>query len=271
MKQIKSVVKKIAGFHETSGISTLNCLTYLGSKYHGYWIPEGFLNKSSVCYCVGAGDDISFDTEIKTRYQSQVYIFDPTAASLEHFQLLKELSKNNNTLPTVSQDANYQYHISFNELEEICFIEEGVWSEKTVLKFFDPELDNYVSHSVYLFKNSKKVIELPVNSIKNFMAQFGHQSIDLVKLEIEGAEYTVIDSILKDKADVKMILVEFDEIFHARGFKHLLRIRQCCNQLKKAGYVLVHSTSSLKRTFIRKDVYQQLRQKEQNLKAIHAF
>ena len=94
------------------------------------------------------------------------------------------------------------------------------------------------------------------------MTQFGHSTIDLLKLEIEGAEYTVIDSLIRDKADVKIIAVEFDEIYHKKGVAHLVRIRNYTRKLQKAGYVLVHSNEHYKRTFIRKDVYTGLRAKE---------
>ena len=264
MKRIKNLIKKILGLGEKNNNDVQLGLVYIGSSSHGYWIPSGFLNNHSVCYCVGAGDDISFDTELKTRYNSNIFIFDPTPAAKEHFMMLKDISGKNQPMPTVSQDGSYRYKINFTQLDEINFIETGVWSHKTILKFHDPGLNNYVSHSVYLFKDSENVLELPVDSIKNFMAGHGHSSVDLVKLEIEGAEYAVIDSILTDKADVKMILVEFDEIFHVKGIAHLLRIRKTCKQLEKAGYVLAHSTKSLKRTFIRKDVYNQIKSGTKN-------
>jgi FkbM family methyltransferase len=165
-------------------------------------------------------------------------------------------------MPSVSQDHTFTYKINFQQLEGINFIEKGVWSEKTVLKFYDPEIAGYVSHSAYLFKDSKKYIELPVDKVKNFMNEFGHESIDLLKIEIEGAEYEVIDNIVKDKVDVKAICVEFDEVFHKKGMSHLLRIQKCCNQLSDAGYVLIHSTEMLKRTFIRKDIYNELNSRE---------
>ena len=93
------------------------------------------------------------------------------------------------------------------------------WKEtrNSVLKFFEPTVDNYPSHSVYLFKASGKYIDAPVDRLSHFMKKFSHSKIDLVKMEIEGAEYTVLDTIVKDKLDVKIICVEFDEVFHVRG------------------------------------------------------
>jgi FkbM family methyltransferase len=262
MKSIKEKVKKFLKIDPNSGVSPLGDMVYLGSKFHGYWLPASFLDKDSICYCVGAGDDISFDTELKVIYNSHIYIFDPTPASIAHFKALKEISRKNEQMPAVSQDSSFTYRVNYKQLEEMKFVEKGVWSDDMLLKFYDPEIENYVSHSAYLFKDSKKYVEFPVNSLKNFMKQFGHHSIDLVKLEIEGAEYEVIDSIIKDKPDIKMILVEFDEIFHKKGVAHHLRIEKYCKKLKDAGYILVHSNETKKRTFIREDVCEQLKSKE---------
>ncbi|HML19507.1 MAG TPA: hypothetical protein PKD74_02920, partial [Candidatus Dependentiae bacterium] len=36
----------------------------LGSKYGGWVIPDKYITETSLCYCVGAGEDISFDLEL---------------------------------------------------------------------------------------------------------------------------------------------------------------------------------------------------------------
>ncbi len=263
LKKLSRKLKKgLLTIYTQAGVKPLKSLSHVGSAYHGYYIPENFLNKNSICYLVGAGDDISFDVELKKRYDSQIIIIDPTPAAKEHFLKVKESMQKNETPPKVHGDPNYVYKISSEKVNEMVFVEKGVWTENTVLKFHDPEIGGYVSQSVFLFQDSKKVMELPVDRLSNLMKSLNHDKIDLVKLEIEGAEYTVIDTILEDKVDVKMILVEFDEIYHAKGLSHLLRIRKTCSKLRKAGFVLAHSTTKLKRTFIRKDVYKELKSRE---------
>jgi len=262
MEAIKKTVKRLIGIEDPKRIFPLKSLIYIGAGAWGYWIPSDFLNKNSICYCVGAGEDISFDTELKRLYDCVIYIFDPTPASKKHYDQVLVASRNNKPLPSPPLNKDFTYNISYNKLKEMLFIEEGVWSHKDVLTFYDADQENYVSHSAVLFKDSGKTMNLPVNSVKNFMKEFGHRSIDLLKLEIEGAEYTVIDSIVKDKIDVKVIAVEFDEVFHKKGISHLVRIRNYCRKLEDAGYVIVHSTKHFKRTFVRKDVYAELRKKE---------
>lgn len=64
MQQLKNLTKRILKIHPKSNLTPLRDIIQLGTKVHGYFIPENFLNSSSLCYCVGAGEDISFDTEL---------------------------------------------------------------------------------------------------------------------------------------------------------------------------------------------------------------
>lgn len=257
MRTITELAKKAMGIHPQQDVVPLKNLIYIGSEFHGYYVPENFLSPDSICYCIGAGEDISFDTELKVIYDAQVYIFDPTPEGINHFQKLKDYTRTNQIL-TLPSDKPFTYRISSEQLDSITFVDIGVWDQSATLKFFAPLRDDYASHSLYLFKESNDYIEAPVDRLSNLMSQLGHTTIDVVKLEIEGAEYTVIDTIVEDKLDIKSILVEFDEVHHANDKGFHFRIKKTCNKLKKAGYVLIHSTESLKRTFLRQDVYDTL-------------
>lgn len=252
------------GIHHQSSVKPLKNLSYTGSERHGYMVPDNFLNSSSICYCVGAGEDISFDTELKIKFGADVYIFDPSPYGINHFNEVKEFVTNGTPLSLDKTLAPYNYKISVKQFAEIKFIPVGLWDEKKILKFYDPERENYSSHSAYLFTDSKSFIEAPVDRLSNLMKELKHTHIDLLKIEIEGAEYKVIDTIVKDKLDVKVILVEFDEIYNSSGKSFHFRIKKSCDQLKKAGYILAHSTVALKRLFIKKDVYDQLKKLELN-------
>jgi FkbM family methyltransferase len=264
LKTIASVTKKIIGIHPQQGVQPLRHLTHVGSTFHGYHVPEKLLTSDSICYCIGAGEDISFDTELKYRFDSRVYIFDPMPEGIHHFEKLKEYTSRNQPF-SIHTSIPFTYRVNKEQVDAITFVPIGVWDAKTKLKFFAPDRDDYPSHSVYLFQDTGKYIEAPVDRLSNLMQQLGHQSIDLVKMEIEGAEYTVIDTIVDDKLDVKVILVEFDEVFNTKDKFFHFRIKNACDKLKKAGYVLVHSTDNLKRTFVRQDVYEKLKAQELNL------
>jgi hypothetical protein len=52
---------------------------YLGTPYGGWAVPDGVIDADWVCYCVGAGGDISFELELMDRYGCEVVSFDPAA------------------------------------------------------------------------------------------------------------------------------------------------------------------------------------------------
>ncbi|MBB5637387.1 FkbM family methyltransferase [Pedobacter cryoconitis] len=257
-------IKRMLGIHHQSNVKPLKNLSYFGSERHGYMVPDNFLASNSICYCVGAGEDISFDTELKIAFDSRVYIFDPSPYGINHFNEVKDYVNHGTPLTLDKTLAPYVYHISSKQFSEIKFVPVGLWDEKKTLKFYDPEKENYSSHSAILFTDSKKFIEAPVNRLSNLMKELDHQHIDLLKIEIEGAEYKVIDTIIEDKLNVKAILVEFDEVYNTTDKSFHFRIKKSCDRLRKAGYVLAHSTVALKRLFIRKDVYDQLKKIEIN-------
>lgn len=258
------LIKKMLGIHPQSNVKPLQNLSYYGSERCGYLVPDHFLNSESIVYCVGAGEDISFDTELKMKFDSRVYIFDPSPYGIDHFDEVKAYV-NKGTPLTLDKALNpYVYHIGPKQFNEIEFITIGLWDKKEILKFYDPERENYSSHSAYLFTDSKSFIEAPVDRLGNLMKQLGHSHVDLLKIEIEGAEYKVIDSIVEDQLDVKAILVEFDEVYNTKDKAFHFRIKNSCDKLRKAGYVLVHSTVALKRLFVKKEVYDQLKKLELN-------
>lgn len=259
MQQVKSVFKKALGLHYDSWLKPLKNLNYVGSRLHGYYIPENLLNETSVCYCIGAGEDISFDTELVVQYGAKVLIFDPAPEGIAHFQKLMEAT---NTKQKISLgNPPFVYRITKEQLNTIKYIETGVWEKETTIRFYKPTIENYASHSIELFNHSGEYIEVPVDRLSNLMKKNNHLSIDLVKMEIEGAEYAVLKSIVEDKLDIKMILVEFDEVFHPKDSRYLFRIKKSTDQLLKAGYTLAHSTPHFKRLFIRNDIFDQLKSK----------
>jgi len=252
------------GIHHQSHVKPLKNLSYFGSERHGYMVPDNFLGPESICYCVGAGEDISFDTELKIAFDSRVYIFDPSPYGINHFNEVKNYVNNGTPLTLDKTLAPYVYQISRKQFSEIEFVAIGLWDQKKILRFYDPEKENYSSHSAYLFTESKNFIEAPVDRLGNLMKQLNHKHIDLLKIEIEGAEYKVIDTIVEDKLNIKVILVEFDEIYNSTDKVFHFRIKKSCDKLRKAGYVLAHSTVALKRLFIRKDIFDQLKKLEIN-------
>lgn len=263
MDKIKTIIKKILGVHEYSRYSPLNELISVGFMHGFYMIPDNFLNEESVCYCIGAGIDISFDTELVVRYKSKVFIFDPMPEGKNHYNELKEaLSKGKTLVVGADQLRPFEYRITKEEFDTINYLELGIWDEATTVKFYEPTRENYASHSILNLQKSDKFIEAKVDRISNIMKKYNHTCLDIVKIEIEGAEYRVIETIIEDKLDVKMILVEYDESQNHKGISYLWRIKKSTHLILNAGYKMVYSNRGYKRTFIRNDVYELLKSRE---------
>ena len=64
------------------------------------------------------------------------------------------------------------------------------------------------------------------------MQENGHTRIDLLKMDIEGAEYRVIDEIIARKIPIRWLCIEFDQPVPFWTTNHALQ------RLKKCGYQL---------------------------------
>ena len=58
----------------------------LGTIYGGWFIPKDIeLNESSIVYSGGVGEDISFDLLISDKYDSNIFLIDPTNRAKKHY------------------------------------------------------------------------------------------------------------------------------------------------------------------------------------------
>jgi FkbM family methyltransferase len=223
----------VRGSDPTTGlkINVLKNLVRIGTDYGGCVIPKNYLTAESICYCAGIGEDSSFDLGLIDKYSCKVYAIDPTPRSIIH---AREIEKDN---------PNY------------IFCDVGLWNEDTILKFYSPEDTSHVSHSILNIQNTDTYFEAKVDSLSNIMKQFQHQKIDLLKLNIEGAEYRVIDSIIEDIVDVSIICVEFHGDNNKRDDLYIEKATEYLTKLEKFGYVLIFVDNIVNYILIKKEEY----------------
>lgn len=214
-----------------SGLPILqrNDLVHLGSVYGGWVIPASLFSAKSVCYCVGCGEDITFDLALIERFGCQVYGFDPTPRAIQH----------------VNKVAGKNPLYRFSDI--------GLWDRADTLKFFVPSNPQHVSHSLVNLQGTSDYLEVRVDRLATVMKGLRHERIDLLKLDIEGAEYKVLGAMLEDKLDVGVLCIEFDEYSSPldRGYKG--RIRDIMLNIANAGYDLVCVQGGGNYTFVRRD------------------
>lgn len=212
----------------------------LGSVYGGWIIPKNCLSADSVCYLVGAGEDVSFDLALAAAYGCLVHIFDPTPRAVAHVEQLKENLRTGEQTACATSPTGFYPVYSPKLADRLTLHPCGIWEKDDTLRFFAPRNETYVSHSLVNLQQSDRYIEVPVRRLSGVMQELGHRRLDLLKLDIEGAEYQVINSILNDRIEIDALCIEFDESAanHFDG-RYLNRIEQSLRDLRAAGYRVV--------------------------------
>ncbi len=78
-----------------------------------------------------------------------------------------------------------------------------------------------------------QVARFPVSSVKDLIALVGDPVVDVLKLDIEGAEHVVIESMIADGVKPHCLCIEFDD--------HTIRkVARSTRRLQRFGYDLWH-------------------------------
>lgn len=212
----------------------------MGTPYGGWIVPENWLKPDSVCYLVGAGEDISFDLGVAAQSGCPVHIFDPTPRAVAHFEGLTANLKQGLPTPCSTSPTGFYPEYAPELAQKLHFHPVGIWNEDTTLRFFAPQNEAHVSHSLVNLQHSDRFIEVPVRRLSGLMQEFGHRKIDLLKLDIEGAEYQAIQSLLEDRVEVDVLCIEFDEsAANHLDTKYLQRIEESLKALLNAGFRVI--------------------------------
>ncbi len=174
--------------------------------------PQG-LNQDSIVYSLGVGEDIDFDLSIIQRFGVDVHAFDPTPSSIEM------ISKT---------DLPNQFH----------FHPWAITAVDETLKFY-PKVKKDGSKSTTMYTmiaedaSSDDAIEVPAFCLSSITTKLGHSRIDLLKMDIEGAEYEVLKSLLASSIMPYQLLVEFHHRFPRIGID---KTADVIGRLRDVGY-----------------------------------
>ena len=91
------------------------------------------------------------------------------------------------------------------------------------------------AHMSYSMENKKggatEQVQAPVRRLSTIMQKLGHVYVDLLKLDIEGTEYGVLQDIVRQNLDVRQLYVEFHHGIRSLGIektKHAIRLLNGC-------------------------------------------
>lgn len=212
----------------------------LGTNYGGWLIPKNNnLNENSIIYSGGVGEDISFDIKLNSKYKSKIILIDPTQKAIKHFEECKLYFNNKDYKFKGNIQKDYYKEIE-NEnpnLKDFLYINKGLWNKKDKLKFYKQKNENYISQSLIngMFSNNYEIVE--VDSIKNIMTELNHKKIDLLKLDIEGAENIVLKQMLIDKIYPKYLCIEFDLLLKKKDINN--STYNIIKKLQNIGYKIL--------------------------------
>jgi FkbM family methyltransferase len=183
-------------------------LVRLGTYYGGWWVPESMLRPGTIAYCAGAGDDISFDLELHDRGMRVVTI-DPTPTALAYA---------NGVAP---------------KSDRFALVPVGLWDTATELRFYYPRDTTTVNYSILNLQRTSEYFTAEVKTLRQLMDDLGDDHIDILKLDIEGAELRVIESLVADGVRPAVLCVEYDQPAPVRDVLRSIRL------LQQFGYRLV--------------------------------
>ena len=191
-----------------------------------------------------AGEDISFDIGFAAKYKSKVFIVDPTPRAVTPGSKVLErvgAGAQQEFVAGGCQDPS-SYDLSGIEENQVNLIKLALWREKCKIKFFAPSNPAHVSHSIVNYQNNysqaSESIEVDAVTLGDLCSdKLSISSIEILKLDIEGAEHEVISSMLSSELRPKQVLVEYDELL-VGSFRGLNRFRKTHRQLLLNGYKL---------------------------------
>lgn len=189
----------------------------LGNAGAAWTFCPDLLPPGGVVYTVGCGEDISFDLALLARYPVQVVAFDPTPKAIAFMR--------RQALPPAMR-----------------FVDAGLAHYDGTMTFHPPADPAHVSYSVApAGSTSRGDVVARVQRLATFMRELGHQELALLKMDVEGTEYAIIDELTRAPLPVAQLLVEFH---HGIGPYTWRQTRQAIQRLRRHGFQLAAISAS---------------------------
>lgn len=226
-RYLRVVFKQLLGVEPAIRIDLNIDLEYHGDVGSGWKIASDRLKSDSVVIDVGIGENMSFSESLIRKYECVVYGFDPTPRAMQY----------------VKGAGNRRFILQPAAL--------GVKSG--VAKFYLPSDERNVSGAIIYERHLKaEPIEVAMLSLEDICSMNGFDRIDLLKLDVEGAEYEIIESeAFGRKAEViRQLCLEFHHRWPNIG---RARTDAAVSRLRHLGFkcVWISRTSNEEYTFVR--------------------
>lgn len=143
----------------------------LGSDYGGWAVPADLIDETSTVYSGGAGHDVSFDVEILARFGARVRSFDPIERHLH------------GALERAGESSTYSVrHVAIAPADGPII----VWGSD------DPDTGHVAADERY---RGGRSFVVDGKTVATLARELEDERVDLLKIDIEGAEYDVVDTL----------------------------------------------------------------------------
>lgn len=205
-----TILKALAGHEPFVWVKRRPGVEEFGSKYGRWAIDTTRLDGSTLIASFGLGEDVSFEDAVLARFGCRVVGFDPTPRSVRYLSQRK----------AIPGFAHYPYALADRD---------------GVVEFAAPpghSADQVSASAVATYGTCRtERFAVPCRTLPSALAEAEVPRIDVLKLDVEGAEYAVLKSAAERGwlTSVQQVLVEFHHFLpglHAdqtRESLHLLR------------------------------------------------
>lgn len=182
-------------------------------RYGDWALRTEWLARGDVVYAIGVGKDLSIEMDLIRRQGVEVHAFDPSPESMAWVG---------------TQELPVALHFHAFGVAEL----DGLLT----LRARQSESGGApVMYSAVDQTRTGPVVEVECLSLATITARLGHSRVSLLKLDVEGAEYGALRSMLASGLRPSQLLVEFHHRFPGLGKAETVNAVQA---LRAAGYQL---------------------------------
>lgn len=200
--------------------------------HHGDWaFCPALLGPGAIVYSGGVGKDLSLDRLFIEDFGAIVHAFDPTPAAAAWVE--------EQSLP-----KNLNFHA------------RGLaGADGTMTLYPRVRRDGTLSDDMYTLvaedASRPHAVDVPVSTVTTIMGMLDHDALDMLKIDVEGSEYEIIDQLLATDHRPAQLLIEFHHRFTDIPTE---RSADTIARLRHAGYRLADiAVTGREMTFVHRD------------------